>query len=105
MLRAANFVGSLGLGAAVVGLTGAIPWLIPLSQNKGWVFLGSAVMIVFAAVLILRSDRHCPTDPVLARRCVQFNRWNRRLLLAAAAIWSLGAFAAYLLLPLIRLFE
>ena len=93
---------SLGLGAAVVGLTAAIPWLIPLSQHKAWVFLGSALMIALAAWLVLRSGRRCSADPAMAARCVRVNRWNRRLLLAATATWGLGFFAAYLLLPLIR---
>jgi len=93
---------SLGLGAAVVGLTGALPWLIPLSQLKGWIFLGSAGMIVLAAWLVLRSGRHCPAEPSMAARCQRLNRWNRGLMVASAAIWCLGFFAAYLLLPVSR---
>lgn len=96
---------SLGLGSAVVGLTGAMPWLIPLSQHKGWIFLASALMIGLAAWIVLRSKRQCPTDSELALLCNKMQRQNLHLLIVSATIWGLGFLSAYLLVPLSRLLE
>lgn len=96
---------TLGLGSAVVGLTSAFPWLITLSQHKAWVFAASGGMLALSGWLIYRSGRQCPADPALAAMCARADRWNRRVLILAAGIWLLGFFAAYLLLPLTRLFE
>lgn len=96
---------TLGLGSAVVGLTGAFPWLITLSQHKAWVFAASGGMLALSGWLIYRSGRQCPADPALAALCARADRWNRRVLILAGGIWVLGFSAAYLLLPLTRLFE
>lgn len=39
---------SLGLGAAVAGLTSELPWLVELSRHKEWVFAVSAIMLALA---------------------------------------------------------
>jgi hypothetical protein len=42
---------------------------------------------------------------VLARACARADYWNRRFWWIAGTIWTLGAFMAYLWLPLIQLLE
>ncbi len=91
---------TLGLGAAVVALTSAFPFLIFLSQHKVWVFAGSGLLLLLAGWLLYRPGRACPTDPRLARLCERSQRWNRRIYWSAATIWGIGFFAAYLALPL-----
>ncbi|MDD3765440.1 MAG: hypothetical protein VYC42_16140 [Pseudomonadota bacterium] len=95
----------LGLGSAVVALTGALPWLIALSQHKTWVFAGSAAMLVLAGTLLFRAGRACPADPGLARLCRRVDAWNRRIYWIAVALWGVGFAAAYLLLPATRLLD
>lgn len=94
---------TLGFGSAVVGLTGAFPWLITLSQYKGWVFAVSAGLLVLAGWVMLRRERACPVDPGLGRLCATLDTWNRRLYWTSVSIWIIGFFAAYLLLPVTRL--
>lgn len=96
---------SLGLGSAVVGLTGAFPWLIALSKHKAWVFAGSALLLAFGAWMIYRPGRSCPTDPNLRRLCERADKWNRRLHSISAVIWGIGFTAAYLSLPILKLVE
>lgn len=88
-----------GLGAFVASLTSAFPFLIVLSQNKVWVFGGSAMMLALSAWLLWRPGRSCPSDPQLARLCLRFERLNRRVIVGSAAIWLIGFVTAFLLLP------
>lgn len=91
---------SLGLGAAVAGLTSGLPWLVALSEHKAWIFAGSLLLLIVAGWLIRRSAARCPAEPHLAQLCGRVNRINRRLLGGAVVIWITGFFAAFLLLPM-----
>lgn len=91
---------SLGLGAVVASTVTAIPWLVPLSANKIWVFAGSGLLLLFSGWMLYRPGRSCPTDPELARLCERAQIWNRRIYWASVAIWGTGFFFAYLFLPL-----
>lgn len=87
---------ALGLGGVVASLAGAAPWLVTLSQYKGWMFLASGALIALAALALYRPGRACPADPRLAAACARAEGWNRRFLWLAAGMWSLGLGAAYL---------
>lgn len=91
---------TLGMGATVAAWVSAAPWLVTLSHYKGWMFALSGAGLMGAAFLLYRPGRTCPTDPRLARLCAVADRWNRRVLGLAGVLWVVGAFAAYLLLPL-----
>lgn len=93
---------TLGMGATVAAWVSAAPWLVALSHYKGWMFALSGAGLLGAAFLLYRPGRTCPTDARLARLCAIADRWNRRVLGLAAVLWVVGAFAAYLLLPLRR---
>jgi hypothetical protein len=96
---------SLGLGSTVAALVSAAPWLVPLSHNKGWLFTAAALLLAATGWLLYRPGRLCPADPVSAHRCAAADRWNRRVWWLALMLWGIGAFSAYLLLPLKLWFE
>ena len=96
---------TLGLGSAVVGLTSALPWLVTLSRHTEWVFAISALLLAGGGWMLYRRGRSCPADPKLGRLCSNLDRWNRGIYWTSVAIWALGFFAAYLLLPLTRAFD
>ncbi len=96
---------TLGLGAAMAGLTSTFPWMVTLSQHKVWVFAGSGLLLALSGWMVYRPGRACPADPKLAKLCTTMDKWNRRVLFSSAAIWGIGFFAAYLSLPLLKLFE
>lgn len=95
---------ALGLGVAVASLYGSLPFLGFLSVHKQWVFGVTAILLALAAWALYRPGRTCPSDPELARACNAARKWNRGLFWASATIWGLGIFAAFLLLPLAKLF-
>lgn len=91
---------ALGMGATVAAWVSAAPWLVTLSHFKAWLFAASGAALLGAAWFLHRPGRICPADARLARLCALADRWNRRVLALAGALWLLGAFAAYLLVPL-----
>lgn len=88
---------SLGMGAVVASMAANLPFLITLSLYKGWMFLGSAIILILAAWFLFRPGRACPADPELARLCDRVQLWNVRLFWAAAIVWGIGFLTAYLL--------
>lgn len=91
---------SLGFGAAVAATFGALPFLTILGVHKEWTFALSALVLLAGAWALYRPGRACPADADLARACKDADRWNRRLLTVALAIWGVSFFTAYLLTPL-----
>lgn len=91
---------SLGLGAVVASTVTALPWLVPLSAHKIWIFIASALLLLLSGWLMYRPGRACPTDPELARLCERAQFWNRRIYWVSVGIWMIGFFFAYLFLPL-----
>ncbi len=91
---------TFGLGSAVVAMTSAAPFLITLTQYKIWVFLFSGLMLLIGGWVIYRPGRSCPTDSELGAACARADRWNRRIYWSSVIVWSIGFFAAYLLLPI-----
>lgn len=89
----------LGLGSTVAAAVSAAPWLVVLSQNKGWVFLvaglsivGSRVYVRYVAPRVVVEGAVCP--PVLSRM-------TRTAWWASVALYFVGVFVAYLLGPLL----
>lgn len=94
---------SLGMGAVVASLATNVPFLITLSMHKGWVFAGSGLLLLFGGWALYRPGRVCPTDPELGKLCDNAHKWNIRLFWGSVAIWCIGFFAAFLLLPVSEL--
>jgi len=88
---------SLGMGAVVATMASDLPFLITLSQHKIWMFIGSFALLLISAWVLYRPGRICPIDPVLAQKCASAHKWNQRFFWAAASIWGVGFFTAYLL--------
>ena len=87
---------SFGLGATVATMASSAPWLITLSQYKGWMFFISGLLIALAIWAVYRPGRSCPTDPELAAACERADIWNRRFILFSLGMWCVGFLAAYI---------
>ena len=89
---------SLGAGAALVGLIGAFPQLVWLSEHKCWVFGIAGVLLAASGVMLWHARRlPCPADPSAARACTRLRRVSASLYLVAAGSYCLGAMFAFAL--------
>ncbi|MGH8677444.1 MAG: hypothetical protein ACREUQ_03720, partial [Burkholderiales bacterium] len=91
---------TLGLGATVAAITSSAPFLVALARHKAWFFAISGLLLGLSGWLMYRPGRACPAEPRLAAACDRAQRLNRRIFWLSAAIWGIGFFAAYLLLPI-----
>jgi hypothetical protein len=91
---------ALGAGAALAGLVTAVPQLVWLSENKGWVFGSAGVMLAVAGIALWRGRRlPCPVDPILARACLRLRRWSAIIYGIAVIAFATGAAFAFVLPP------
>lgn len=99
---------TLGLGAVVAGAVSSLPWLIPLSQNKGWVFLGAGLLIAGNWVLVWRWRRRAAAiacevpvrgGPVDANACEVASRFSRVVLWVSTAFYAVGFIVAFVAFP------
>ncbi len=91
---------TLGMGATVASMVSNFPFLITLSENKPWVFGISGTLLLLSGFLMYRPGRHCPSDPTLSAMCNKTQVWNQRIFWFSVLLWSIGFFAAFLILPI-----
>jgi len=89
---------SIGAGATLVALVGAVPQLVWLSEHKLALFAASGAMLAGAGLLQWRArSLPCPIEPALARACTRTRRSSLRVWLASVAIYAVGATFAFAL--------
>ena len=98
---------TLGLGAVVAGAVSSLPWLVPLSRNKEWVFLVAGALIAANWVLVWRWDRRasCEVSPGAAAgetACDVAGRFSRRVLWLSTGLYVVGFVVAFLAFPIGR---
>ena len=92
-------------GAAVTSFISTFPWLVPLSQQKEWIFLASGLMIVLSGVLIYRPKGRVACTITGGKGCEVAGRFTKMMFWMSAGIFAVGVFFAYALVPLLRLLE
>lgn len=98
-----TFLVTLGLGAVVAGAVSSLPWLVPLSQNKEWVFLGAGLLIGANWVLVSRWDRRATCEvPVdgSGSACQVAGRFSRAVLWVSTGLYAVGFAVAFLAYPI-----
>ncbi len=91
---------ALGLGTVIAALNSQFPIFFTLSHYKIWIFLISALLLLFTAWLLWRPGQSCPIDPELAAVCNKIQKWNKRIFWVALSIWLIGFVTTYMILPL-----
>jgi hypothetical protein len=91
---------TLGMGVVVSGLVGNFPFLVMLTHYKLELFAVSAGLMGLSGWLMYRQGRTCPNDPVLGVLCERLQTRSRLLYWLSIALWAVGFFASYLLLPI-----
>jgi mercuric ion transport protein len=59
---------ALGFGSVVAAITSYFPVLVVLSENEGWMFGLSAILLGLTAWLLWGRQMHCPSTNT-GRRC------------------------------------
>jgi len=90
-------------GSAVVSLVSTFPWLVPLSRNKEWIFLGAGLMLVLTAFLIYRPKGTVACSVTGGEGCAVAGWFTKVTFWTSASIYVVGSFFAYGLLPLMKL--
>ena len=96
---------SMGFGAIVASLNYNIPGLLFLAENKLWTLSLAALLLGILAWVIWRPNQSCPADTELAAYCQKAKKWNQKIFWASAAIWCIGFFFSFLLLPIRQLLD
>lgn len=97
---------TLGLGAVVAGAVSSLPWLMPLSQNKGWVFLVAGLLIGTNWILIWRWRRRAEACALPAEQaggaepaCDVASRFSRIVLWISTVLYGVGFVVAFVAFP------
>ena len=90
-------------GSAVVGLMSTFPWLVPLSQHKGWIFLVAGVLIGFNALLSFRPKGAVACAITGGKGCEVAGSFSRIMLWTSIVIYTVGVFMSYAIVPILRL--
>lgn len=93
---------ALGAGAVVASLWTLrdASWLIGLSHYKLYLFIFAGLMIALNFVLVYRPRSRAACTVGGGEACAQASKVNKVVLWLSAAIYAVGVFGAYLVLPL-----
>jgi hypothetical protein len=88
---------TLGMGAALAGFVGAVPWITAISDYKVYMFAGAGVMLALSTLMQWRA-RHapCPADPLKAKACARLRAISWGILVFSITIYLIGFFFAFL---------
>ena len=89
-------------GTAVTSMISALPWLIPLSLHKGWIFLVSGVLVLISALFTLRPQSKLACAVNEGKGCEVASGFSKLMLYLSAGIYTVGFIFAYLLTPMLR---
>jgi mercuric ion transport protein len=97
-------VATMAGGAAVSSMLSVFPFLIPLSMNKGWIFIIAAILIAINGYLVFKPNQKVACD-VDEDGCDVTGRFNKRMFYISASVLAVGAFFAYALVPILVYFD
>lgn len=98
-------IAALAGGAAVSSFVSSFPWLIPLSVHKNWLFLGAGVLLIFSGTLTLRPKGKVACTITGGKGCEVAGRFTKFMFWLSLAVFGVGVFFAYAIVPLLRLLE
>lgn len=96
-------VAAIAGGAAVTSMISIFPWMVSLSANKEWIFLGAVVMIIISGILIYRPKGKIACSITGGQGCEVAGRFTKIMFWTSVTILLIGAFFAYALLPVMQL--
>ena len=98
-------VATLAGGIAVSGMVSAFPILVPISQNKGWIFLVGGILLLLNGYFVFKYNKEVACDLDEESAFEISDQFNRRMFYTSGIIYSVGAFFAFALVPILRLID
>ncbi len=92
-------------GAAMGALLSNFPWLIPLSRNKEWIFLGAGVLLLFNGILTLRPKGKVACAITGGKGCEVAGNFTKGMFWFSILLYGIGGFVAFALVPILRFFD
>ena len=88
---------TLGMGAALAGFVGAVPWITAISDQKAYVFAGAGIMLALSTLMQWRArNAPCPVDPLKAKACMRLRKASWAILIFSIVVYLIGFFFAFL---------
>tara|TARA_B100001094_G_scaffold182696_1_gene177140 strand:+ start:1985 stop:2311 length:327 start_codon:yes stop_codon:yes gene_type:complete len=88
---------TLGMGAALAGFVGAVPWITAVSAYKGIVFVVAGVLLALSAFIQWRGrNAPCPVDPLQGKACSRLRKISWIILKCSILIYMTGFFFAFI---------
>jgi len=98
-------VATVAGGAALGSLISVFPWLVPLSENKDWLFLIAGFLILISAVVTFRPKGKIVCMVTGGKGCETAETFTRIIFFISVGLYLSGAFVAYALVPILRFLE
>lgn len=95
-------VAGIAGGTAVTSMISIFPWLVPLSANKEWIFLGAGMMLILSGILIYRPKGKVACSITGGQGCEVAGTFSKVTFWASLIIFLIGSFFAYGFYPLQR---
>lgn len=92
-------------GTAVTSLISTLPWLIPLSRNKVWIFLVAGLLLIVSGVFTFRPQSKLACSITGGQGCEVASGFSKVMFYISIGIYSVGLFFAYFLTPILRWME
>ena len=92
-------------GAAIGTYVTLFPWVIPLSRHSGAIFIVAGVMISISAVFTLMPKSKLACSVTGGKGCEVAGTWTKAMFWFSVAVYSVGGFMTYAVVPLMRWFD
>ena len=92
-------------GAAMGALLSTFPWLVPLSSNKEWIFLGAGLLLLFNGILTLRPKGKVACAITGGKGCEVAGNFTKGMFWFSILLYGIGGFVAFALVPILRFFD
>lgn len=92
-------------GAAVGSLISAFPWLIPLSRYHNLIFSIAGILLIINGIFVLRPKGKVACAVTGGKGCEVAGGMTKGIFWFSVILYSIGVFAAYALVPILRLLE
>ncbi len=99
-------VATIAGGAAVGSMLTALPWLVPLSMYKEWIFIGAGIMVALNGYLVFKPNQEVACDVEAGEDgCEVTGTFNKNMFYISATVLAIGAFFAYALVPILQFLD